>query len=700
MRHATLEPIANHTLCEVATTRLREAITSGVLPPGAPLVERELAQSLQISRVPVREAIHRLAEEGLVKKVSRRGAFVYRPSRKEIEEISSLRIVLEKFAVERVIARWRPEHETRLRQIVDEMRRAALRRDRDEVFAQDVRFHAALWEIADHGILLEALSSLRTRLNRYLHESTRTLPASCLEAGVDGHERLFDALRSGDVTRAQEAVAQQILSAEDGAAAVLPAQAQLPNRADIGAPSAPGSTTVEEGVFTLQGSGIDIWDQEDQFHFAYQPIGGDGSISARLLSSEGGHETWSKAGPMIRDSDASGSRNALLYMSSGENLEFQWRTTDDENTVIQRDIAPRKFPLYLRLQRAGSELAGFASEDGRLWRPLTVAPVIPMREEALFGLAVTSHEDGEITTARFDQVAVQPGIVSPTGVQACGGDKTILLTWNPLPNAVGYHVFRGAPDATADRLTQLTTDPISDTTYADSSEGLVNGSPTLYAVVPRLQGAGGAMFDGATTVVLGMPVAVPPGYRTSSPIEGANTGSVSYDVAAQEITIRASGGDIWDAGDQGYFVYQEREGDFQITARALAQPSNTSDWAKAGLMIRESLDPGARTAFVYVTPGNGLLFQWRPQTHGKTALSQVLDADTLKVPIVLRLTRRGNQITSELSLDDGQTFTRAPERYTYERDLPRRLYVGLAATAHDSSQITEAKFNGLEIKKL
>jgi hypothetical protein len=487
------------------------------------------------------------------------------------------------------------------------------------------------------------------------------------------------------------------------AAAATPAwsQSPLPTTKDIGSPSAAGSTAVDaNGVFTIKGSGIDIWDQEDHFQFAYQPVKGDGSITARLLSSEGGHETWSKAGPMIRNSDASGSRNALLYWSSGENLEYQWRSTDDENTVIQRDIAPRKFPLFLRVQRAGNELAGFASEDGRLWRALTVAPTIPMEETALFGLAVTSHEDGEITTARFDQVAVQPGLVSPTGVQASGGDKAVLLTWNPLPNAVGYHVHRGAPDVTADKLTRLTTDPITQTSFTDNSAGLTNGSPILYAVVPLLKGADGNTVEGPATVVLGTPVAPPPGFTGTGLIEGATAGSVSFDAATGEITLRASGGDLWDAGDQGYFLNQAVEGDFQITARALTQPSNTSAWAKAGPMIRESLDPGGRSALLYATPGNGLVFQWRELTHGHTALSQALDADMLKVPIVLRLTRKGNEITAELSLDDGKTFKLAADPFTYEKALPNRLYVGLAVTAHNSSQITEAKFNGLEVKKL
>jgi hypothetical protein len=487
-------------------------------------------------------------------------------------------------------------------------------------------------------------------------------------------------------------------------AVALPARAQLPNNfvaKDIGQPGAAGSTAADAGgVFTIKGSGVDIWDTADQFQFAYQPVKGDGSISARLLSSDGGHETWSKAGPMIRASDAPGSRNALLYMSSGENLEYQWRATDDGSTLILRDIAPRKLPLFLRMQRAGNEFAGFASDDGRLWRALTDASTIPMGDTALFGLAVTSHQDGDITTARFDQVATQPGVVSPTGVQACGGDKSVLLTWNPLPNAAGYHVYRGAQDVTADKLTLLTADPVTQTSYTDNSAGLTNGSPMLYAIAPLFKGADGQTVEGATTVVLGTPVAPPPGYRACGLIEGANAGSVSFDPATGAITLRASGGDMWDAVDQGYFMFQEVEGNFQITARALTQPSHTSDWARGGPMIRESLAPGARSAYLYTTPANGLAFQWRAVAPGHCELFQALDSDMLKVPIVLRLTRKGNEITAELSQDDGATFKLAADPFTFEQDLPQRLYVGLAATAHNSSQITEAKFNGLEIKKL
>src|SRR5688500_796944 len=91
-----LRPVASRNLSDEVVDSLREAIRSGLLPPGVRLVERDIAARLGVSRIPVREAIQRLAEEGLVRKVAHRGTFVYSPSAAEIEQISSLRVVLER----------------------------------------------------------------------------------------------------------------------------------------------------------------------------------------------------------------------------------------------------------------------------------------------------------------------------------------------------------------------------------------------------------------------------------------------------------------------------------------------------------------------------------------------------------------------------------------------------------------------------
>ena len=168
---AEMVPFQSHTLSDEVTENLRVAIRNGSLQPGARLVERDVAERLKVSRVPVREAIQRLVEEGLLIKIPHRGAFVYVPTRDEIEEISSLRVVLERFVAERVIQRWQPTHEEALRAIVREMRVAAAQRDIQQVYAHDYQFHLTVWQIADHTIMLEVLTSLRARIIRFLYEA-------------------------------------------------------------------------------------------------------------------------------------------------------------------------------------------------------------------------------------------------------------------------------------------------------------------------------------------------------------------------------------------------------------------------------------------------------------------------------------------------------------------------------------------------
>src|SRR3954464_8792806 len=125
----TLEPVSQQTRSDEVAERLRDAIRNGTLLPGTRLIEAELAKSLAVSRIPVREAIQRLAEEGLVRKVPHYGTFVYSPTVEEIEQISSLRGVLERFVIERVVERWQSGHEGHLRAIVLRMRDAAAQGD-------------------------------------------------------------------------------------------------------------------------------------------------------------------------------------------------------------------------------------------------------------------------------------------------------------------------------------------------------------------------------------------------------------------------------------------------------------------------------------------------------------------------------------------------------------------------------------------
>lgn len=210
-----LTPVEQRTLGDEAADRLRAAIRNGVLKPGTRLIERELAERLGMSRIPIREAIQHLVDEGLARKLPHRGAQVYIPTRDEIEEISSLRVVLERFVAERVIQRWQPDHEEQLRTIVNGMRQAARQQDSQEVYAQDYRFHLTLWQIAQHSMMFEVLSTLRARISRFLYEANGALTMAELDMHINSHDDLVDVLLSGHVMEAQDAFTRHVLGAKE-----------------------------------------------------------------------------------------------------------------------------------------------------------------------------------------------------------------------------------------------------------------------------------------------------------------------------------------------------------------------------------------------------------------------------------------------------------------------------------------------------
>jgi DNA-binding GntR family transcriptional regulator len=210
-----LKRVEQRTLCDDAADRLRDAIRNGRLRPGARLVERDLADQLGMSRIPVREAIQRLVEEGLVEKAPHRGTFVYAPTRKEIEEICSLRVVLERFVVERVMALWSPEYEADLLAIVERMHSAAKQNDVHQLHESDYYFHSTLWAIADHSLLLEVVSGLRSRINRFLFEAAGVLPPSEIDYHINSHYGLIHVLQQQDVALAQGEMTNHVLAARN-----------------------------------------------------------------------------------------------------------------------------------------------------------------------------------------------------------------------------------------------------------------------------------------------------------------------------------------------------------------------------------------------------------------------------------------------------------------------------------------------------
>jgi regulation of enolase protein 1 (concanavalin A-like superfamily) len=503
----------------------------------------------------------------------------------------------------------------------------------------------------------------------------------------------------------------------------LPALAQqLPEgfkSRDIGAPGVPGTAKFENGKFTVQGSGADLaGTADDQFHFVSQEVTGDGTIVARIVSTTGvaagGRQ---KHGAMIRENDTPGSPHASTYLSyRGTGAYFIWRESQDGDTQEIAGYAAPVVPLWLRTQRVGNELSGFISYDGQIWLP-TSSQNVSMAEKANFGIHVMSHDNAQLDTVEFDNVAVLPGVTAVSGVQACGNDNGVLLQWKPLKGAQSYNVYRGPEGvdiraAKADQLQKINADIVSQGSFTDNSSGLRAGGRYVYAVAAVTNGQEGPRV----AVLAGKPGPSTPPAGFNYTVIGENAegecaqGSTGVVMDANGvITMRSGGHDIWDDGDDCTFLHQKVSGNFRITVSMLQMPTATNSWAKAGPMVRETVDRGSRQVLFAALGQEGAVVSWRLETDGGSASTdsegngRALDWNTArdavaKGPLYLRLTRQGDTITPEYSFD-GTTFQRGSDPVTVT-GLNAELEVGVGHTSHDTTRISEVRYRDIKIEKL
>jgi regulation of enolase protein 1 (concanavalin A-like superfamily) len=353
----------------------------------------------------------------------------------------------------------------------------------------------------------------------------------------------------------------------------------------------------------------------------------------------------------------------------------------------------------------GNSISYYHSADGKSWYVSAPAQTIAtLKEEALVGIAATSHDDPNTAEATFDTLDLRPGSALINGVQACGGDKSAVLSWTALPGAESYNIYR-APAGTTDssKFVKVHGDTVvAGTTYTDTSAGLVNGTPVLYALAPVTGGVEGDRVLSSVTPDPFSGKAPPEGFTTASFREAFPCGvGAQVDPATGIITVRGSGDDIWNAADGFNFTQKEVSGNFVVTVKALTRPSATDVWSKAGLMIREGLENGSRNAYFVISNANGLGLQWRLEkdTGAAWSFATVPDAD-LTLPIWLRMTRDGDNIKAEYSTDDGKTWQGGDndENNVVIDGLAAKVNAGICITAHNAGLISEAKFSDLSIK--
>jgi len=187
---------------------LREAILNGIFEPGDRLNESQIAGQLNISRGPIREALRRLEEMGLVIRNPGRGCFVKQYERKDIEELWTLRSVLEQFGVSLACQVASKKDLRRLSEIVNKMHHAAEEKDLRKLLGFDLQFHDYILELADHSLLRKTWHSLELRIQRFLYLQPAIYDN--LDKIAQTHEPIVSALEAGDATKVREAIEQHI----------------------------------------------------------------------------------------------------------------------------------------------------------------------------------------------------------------------------------------------------------------------------------------------------------------------------------------------------------------------------------------------------------------------------------------------------------------------------------------------------------
>jgi DNA-binding GntR family transcriptional regulator len=191
--------IEQRTVQQEVVDVIRQAIVSGKLEIGQHLAEAALSEQMEVSRIPIREALRQLEQEGLVTRYNNRGCFVTDFSDDDVREVFSLRSSLECMAIEWATPRITPEDITVLRGLIEEQSQAALAGDFSGLAQLDMRFHEYICIKAQHSRLLKEWYSLHAQCQILLNRRFQALSDYTPETVSEDHTHILDAFERGDI---------------------------------------------------------------------------------------------------------------------------------------------------------------------------------------------------------------------------------------------------------------------------------------------------------------------------------------------------------------------------------------------------------------------------------------------------------------------------------------------------------------------
>ncbi len=173
---------------------------------------------------------------------------------------------------------------------------------------------------------------------------------------------------------------------------------------DIGAPPIAGSTTFNNGTYTVNGCGSDIYGTSDQFQYASDARSGNFTITARVATQQN-TSSWAKSGVMIRETTAANSSYVGIYVTPSNGIDMQYRNGTGTSAYDLARSSGKAAPYWVRLVRSTNTFTGYYSADGVTWTQLG-SMTVAMATNVTTGLAVCSHNTAALNTTTFDNTDV------------------------------------------------------------------------------------------------------------------------------------------------------------------------------------------------------------------------------------------------------------------------------------------------------
>jgi fibronectin type 3 domain-containing protein len=419
------------------------------------------------------------------------------------------------------------------------------------------------------------------------------------------------------VVTATDSIGSSSYSPEASAAPVAPKTSALPTPwtdVDVGAAVPASSATLVSGTFAVKAGGGTFGGTTEGFHLVYQPMAGDGTLTAKISgeTNSSGTNTSTRAGVVLRDSLAQNAEMGAMLLqrnsSSKYTANYQYCGGDNGSIVTAGGPNTLTAPYWVRLARTGLTITGAVSPDGVTWTQVGSYTNSALPYVCYAGLMADlgTVSSSATTTATFTNVTFPlystAAPSTPAGVTASASQASVAVAWTPVSSAVSYNIKRGTssggPFTTVGSVS-------AGATFSDY--GMPAG--TYYYVVSAVNSVGESTNSNAVSILVG------------GPLPAALTGLSATPASAQvALTWNAA------AGATSYQVTRTAvDGTAVVIASGLTATSYTDATPVNGTVYEYGVIPvnangTGQGAAVIVMPPGGLPTGWQSQDIGEPQL--------------------------------------------------------------------------------